>query len=50
MTISNSSGKMVETNHLMYSGLMSWRLSEGIFIFEILIPNNPIIKQTIVAK
>ena len=49
MKISNASGRLIETHHLMYTALMSWRLSEGIFIFEILIPNNPIIKQTIVA-
>ena len=49
MKISDSSGKLLESHHLMYFGLMSWRLSQGIFIFEILISNNPIIKQTILV-
>ncbi len=50
MRISNQLGKLLETHHLMYSGLMTWRLGRGIFIFEILIPNNPIIiKQTILV-
>jgi len=31
MKISDASGKLIETHHLMYSGLMSWRLSEGIY-------------------
>ena len=50
MKISDGSGRLIETHHFMYTALMSWRLSGGIFIFEILIPKNPIIKQTIVAK
>ncbi len=31
MKISDASGKLLETHHLVYSGLMSWRLSEGIY-------------------
>lgn len=31
MKISNQSGKLIETHHLMYSGLMSWRLGKGIW-------------------
>jgi hypothetical protein len=31
MKISDQSGKLLETHHLMYSGLMTWRLSEGIY-------------------
>ncbi len=34
MKISDQSGKLLETHHLMYSGLMSWRLSDGIFIIN----------------
>ncbi|MBK8349107.1 MAG: T9SS type A sorting domain-containing protein [Saprospiraceae bacterium] len=29
MKISDASGKLLETHHLMYSGLMTWRLGEG---------------------
>lgn len=31
MKIADASGKLHETHHLMYSGLMSWRLSKGIW-------------------
>jgi Endonuclease I len=31
MKISTASGKLIETHHLMYSGLMSWRLAKGIW-------------------
>jgi hypothetical protein len=31
MKISTASGKLIETHHLMYSGLMSWRLGQGIW-------------------
>ena len=37
LKISDASGKLLETHHLMYSGLMSWRLRPGIYkvIFQI---------------
>ena len=31
LKISDASGKLLETHHLMYSGLMSWRLNNGIY-------------------
>ncbi len=31
MKISDQSGRLLETHHLMYSGLMSWRLNNGIY-------------------
>jgi len=31
MMINNASGKLLETHYLMYSGLMSWRLGNGIW-------------------
>ncbi|MBL0025191.1 MAG: hypothetical protein IPO98_09360 [Saprospiraceae bacterium] len=31
MKISDQSGKHLETHHLMYSGLMSWRLVDGVW-------------------
>lgn len=31
MKISTASGKLMETHHLVYSGLMSWRLGEGTY-------------------
>ncbi|MFZ1559792.1 MAG: endonuclease [Saprospiraceae bacterium] len=49
LKISDQSGKLLETHHLMYSGLMSWRLSTGIFTIEISLSNNQIIKQNIIV-
>ena len=49
MKISNQLGKLLETHHLMYAGLMSWRLLEGIFTIEISLSNNQIIKQNIIV-
>ncbi|MFZ1562562.1 MAG: endonuclease [Saprospiraceae bacterium] len=49
LNISNQSGKFIDTHHLMISGLMSWRLSEGIFTIEIALSNNQIIKQNIIV-
>ena len=40
MKISDESGKLLETHHLMYSGLMSWRLGNGIWKIELLIKDN----------
>ena len=49
MKISNTTCKLLETHHLMYFGLMSWRLSEGIFTIEISLSNNQILKQNIIV-
>jgi hypothetical protein len=35
MKISNQSGKLLETHHLVYSGLLSWRLGEGVWKLEL---------------
>ena len=40
MKISNASGKIIETHHLMYSGLMSWRLGEGIWSINFIWSSN----------
>ena len=37
MKIFNQSGKLLETHYLTYSGLMSWRLEEGIHILNFLL-------------
>jgi Endonuclease I len=40
MKISDQSGKLIETHHLMYSGLMSWRLGKGIWNLTLEISNK----------
>ncbi len=40
MKIFNESGKLLETHHLMYSGLMGWRLGKGIYTLNIQLINK----------
>jgi hypothetical protein len=40
MKISTASGKLIETHHLMYSGLMSWRLNPGLYTITINLKDN----------
>jgi hypothetical protein len=40
MRISNQSGKLLETHHLMYSGLMTWRLNKGIWKINMQLPES----------
>ena len=50
MKISNQSGKPLETHHLMYSGLISWRLGEGIYTFNFELHNADISKVTLLVQ
>ena len=40
MKISDQSRKLIETHHLMYSGLMSWRLDSGFYKVSIAFTNS----------
>jgi Endonuclease I len=40
MKLSNQAGKPLETHHLMYTGLMSWRLKQGIWKVKLIIEQN----------
>ncbi len=50
MKISNAYGKLLETHHLMYSGLITWRLNEGVFILTFSLLNNTELKAIIFIK
>jgi hypothetical protein len=50
MSISDQNGKLHETHHLVYSGLMSWRLGEGIYIIDIIVPEEKIHSNTLLIK
>ena len=50
MKISNAYGKLLETHHLIYSGLITWRLNEGIFILTFSLLNNTELKTIIFIK
>ena len=50
MKISDQSGKLLETHYLMYSGLITWRLEEGIYILNFSLLNNTELKAIIFIK
>jgi len=50
MKISTTSGKHLETHHLMYSGLISWRLGKGIWKVEIIFKENQSSKVIILIQ
>ena len=48
MKISDTSGKLLATHHLVYSGLMSWRLEKGVFTLNFTFDQLQISKTVIV--
>ena len=50
LKISDPSGKFLETHHLMYSGLMTWRLDESIYILNFSLLNNTELKAILFVK
>ena len=48
MKIHNKSGKLIETHHLMYSSLMSWRLDQGIWKLTFNLDRNDGISKVMV--
>lgn len=50
MKISDASGKHLETHHLMYSGLMSWRLEKGIWKMTFIIEKNHEISTLVIIQ
>ena len=50
MKISDQSGKMIETHHLMYSGLMSWRLGKGIWKLSLQIQDSKSIEVILMIQ
>ncbi len=50
MKISNQSSKLLETHHLMYSGLMKWRLGKGIWKISILLEGGWVFNHVILIR
>jgi len=50
MKISDPSGKLIETHHLMYSGLMSWRLGKGIWEITFVTQQNHKISTLVIIQ
>jgi len=49
MKISDTSGKLIETHHLMYSGLMSWRLSIGVYDIEMMLESGKVLFKKVLV-
>jgi hypothetical protein len=50
MNIFTVSGKLIEAHHLMYSGLMSWRLRKGIWNLNFIIEQNLEVSKMILIQ
>ena len=50
MKISSQSGKLIETHHLMYSGLMSWRLGKGVWKLSLQIQDSKSIEVILMIQ
>ena len=50
MKISDHSGKLLETHYLMYSGLMSWRLMDGIYDIELKLNYGQILISKVLVR
>jgi hypothetical protein len=49
MEISDQFGKLLETHHLMYSGLMSWRLGPGLYKIDIVLNNSTVMPSEVLV-
>ena len=49
LKISDASGKINETHHLMYSGLMSWRLGKGIYDVELKLESGQVLMEKVLV-
>jgi hypothetical protein len=50
MKISDASGKLLETHHVVYSGLISWRLGKGIYNIELKLEDGHVINKRVLIK
>ncbi|MBL0025193.1 MAG: endonuclease [Saprospiraceae bacterium] len=47
--ISDASGKLLETHHLMYSGLMTWRLTAGTYDIELKLESGQLLGKRVLV-
>jgi hypothetical protein len=50
MSITDQTGKLLEAHHLVYSGVMSWRLRKGIWVLTFSLDNLSILNATILIE
>ncbi|MBP6447688.1 MAG: endonuclease [Saprospiraceae bacterium] len=50
MSIRSESGKLISTHYLMYSGLLTWRLTDGIYDIELKLESGQVIGKRVLVK
>ena len=50
LTIKYDSGKVLSTNYLMYSGMMTWRLTAGIYDIELKLENGQVVGKKVLVR
>jgi endonuclease I len=50
MSIRSESGKLISTNYLMYSGLLTWRLTAGIYDIELKLESGQVIGKRVLVR
>jgi hypothetical protein len=49
MTIKSDIGKLISTHYLMYSRLMTWRLTAGIYDIELKLESGQVIEKRVLV-
>ncbi|MBK8516617.1 MAG: endonuclease [Saprospiraceae bacterium] len=50
MTIKSDTGKLISTQYLMYSGLISWRLTPAIYDIELKLENGQVVGERVLVR
>ena len=50
MTIKSDTGKLVSTHYLIYSGLLIWRLTAGIYDIELKLDGGQVLGVRLLVK
>lgn len=50
MTIKSDIGKLISTHYLMYSGLITWRLTPGIYDIELKLENGQVLGRRVLVR
>jgi endonuclease I len=50
MFIRSESGKLISTHYLMYSGLLTWRLTDGIYDIELKLESGQVIGKRVLVR
>lgn len=50
MTIKSDTGKLISTNYLMYSGLLTWRLIAGIYDIGLKLDGGQVMEKRVLVR